>query len=76
MCYREMQCIEFTCQHKEPYTESKVVLVFIVVPLRSLTDAAVGQIDCGSNRCRYSAQHVRPCIGCATTCLQMSVFLS
>ncbi|KAF8552275.1 hypothetical protein OG21DRAFT_1416402 [Imleria badia] len=54
MCYREMQCIKFTCLHQEPYTESKVV-------------------DCGSNRCRYSAQHVRPCDGCGTTCSQTSV---
>ncbi|KAG8215935.1 hypothetical protein J3R82DRAFT_7909 [Butyriboletus roseoflavus] len=54
MCYRETQCIEFSCGHQEPYTDSKV--------------------DCGSNRCRYSAQHVRPCIGCSTTCLQMFVY--
>ncbi|KAI9569182.1 hypothetical protein HD554DRAFT_2020931 [Boletus coccyginus] len=54
MCLRELQCIEYVCQHKEPYTESKV--------------------DCGNSRCRYSAQHVRPCGTCPATCAQMSVF--
>ncbi|KIJ62079.1 hypothetical protein HYDPIDRAFT_95166 [Hydnomerulius pinastri MD-312] len=53
MCYRELQCIEYSCGHKEPFTESKV--------------------DCNSSRCRYSAQHVRGCLACSSTCSQMSV---
>ncbi|KAF9219203.1 hypothetical protein BS17DRAFT_433366 [Gyrodon lividus] len=24
MCYRELQCIEFSCGHREPFTETKV----------------------------------------------------
>ncbi|KIK91397.1 hypothetical protein PAXRUDRAFT_149584 [Paxillus rubicundulus Ve08.2h10] len=51
MCYRQLQCIEFACGHKEPFTESKV--------------------DCNLRECRYSSVHVRPCIACSTTCLQM-----
>jgi hypothetical protein len=36
------------------------------------TDRVPAQVDCGLDRCRYSARHVRPCMGCSTTCLQRS----
>ena len=38
MCHREVQCIEYTCQHREAYTESKVVLSLpLRAPVCSLT---------------------------------------
>lgn len=57
MCYRETQCIEFSCGHQEPYTDSKVDASsrFVHCSASLLNDVRLGRLRVQSMSVQRSA---------------------